>query len=108
MTYDVILFPKAQRDLDQVFQWMEKHTPSAVQLFDEQLVKALESLKNSPRRCGLAREDKYFSETLRQLLCGSYRLVFRITEDEVHILRIRHVAQKTLQPKSQDKKPRHP
>jgi hypothetical protein len=57
-----------------------------------------------PKRCPLARENKYFSQEIRQILYGrgrnSYRILFTIVEGKdvstVRILHIRHAAQQTL------------
>jgi plasmid stabilization system protein ParE len=57
-----------------------------------------------PKRCPLAREDRYFSQEIRQLIYGkgrnSYRILFTIIENNevatVRILHIRHAAQQTL------------
>lgn len=57
-----------------------------------------------PKRCPLARENKYFSQEIRQLLYGrgrnSYRILFTILEKQevltVRILHIRRGIQQTL------------
>ena len=57
-----------------------------------------------PKRCPLARENKYFSQEIRQILYGrgrnSYCILFTIVEGKdvstVRILHIRHAAQQTL------------
>jgi hypothetical protein len=45
-----------------------------------------ESLSQMPKRCPLARENKYFSQEVRQLLYGrgrnSYRVLFTILEGQ--------------------------
>lgn len=57
-----------------------------------------------PKRCPVARENKYFSQEIRQLLYGrgrnSYRILFTILEREdlsiVRILHIRNASQQTI------------
>lgn len=57
-----------------------------------------------PKRCSLARENKYFSQEIRQLIYGrgrnSYRILFTILEEQeiptVRILYIRHGSQQTI------------
>lgn len=41
----------------------------------------------------LAYEDRFFAETIRQRLFDSYKILFVIREDRVHVLHIRHQAQ---------------
>jgi plasmid stabilization system protein ParE len=54
---------------------------------------AIRGLGASARECGLAYEDRFFAETIRQRLFDSYKILFVIREDRVHVLHIRHQAQ---------------
>ena len=54
---------------------------------------AIRDLATSADRCGLAYEDRFFAETIRQRLFHSYKILFAIREDRVHVLHIRHQAQ---------------
>jgi plasmid stabilization system protein ParE len=45
------------------------------------------------QQCGLAYEDRFFAETIRQRLFDSYTILFAIREDTVHVLHIRHQAE---------------
>jgi plasmid stabilization system protein ParE len=54
---------------------------------------AIRDLAASAQGCGLAYEDRFFAETIRQRLFDSYKILFVIREDRVHVLHIRHQAQ---------------
>lgn len=54
---------------------------------------AIRDLAVSAKECGLAYEDRFFAEPLRQRLVGAYKILFVIREDRVHVLHIRHQAQ---------------
>jgi toxin ParE1/3/4 len=54
---------------------------------------AIRDLATSAQECGLAYEDRFFAETIRQRLFDSYKILFVIREDRVHVLHIRHQAQ---------------
>jgi len=56
------------------------------------------SLNEMPNRCPLANEAESTGFSIRQLLYGRYRVVFRIYEEEkaVHILAVRHSARDAL------------
>jgi plasmid stabilization system protein ParE len=54
---------------------------------------AIRDLAMSAQQCGLAYEDRFFAETIRQRLFDSYKILFAIREDTVHVLHIRHQAQ---------------
>jgi plasmid stabilization system protein ParE len=53
----------------------------------------IRGLATSARECGLAYEDRFFAETIRQRLFDPYKILFVIREDRVHVLHIRHQAQ---------------
>jgi plasmid stabilization system protein ParE len=54
---------------------------------------AILDLATSAAHCGLAYEDRYFEETVRQRVHDSYKILFTIRGDPVHVLHIRHQAQ---------------
>jgi len=54
---------------------------------------AIRSLADSADGCGLAYEDRYFTERIRQKLYESYKILFAIRGDRVHVLHIRHQSQ---------------
>jgi plasmid stabilization system protein ParE len=54
---------------------------------------AIRDLATSAQGCGLAYEDRFFAGTIRQRLFDSYKILFVIREDRVHVLHIRHQAQ---------------
>lgn len=105
MRYCIEISSVAEAEADNAFLWLSQFISSdkARQWYDG-LLRAIESLSQMPKRCPLARENKYFSQEIRQLLYGqsrnSYRILFTIVEGEevstVRILHIRHAAQQTL------------
>lgn len=54
---------------------------------------AIRELATSAEQCGPAFEDRYFAETIRQRLYESYKILFTIRGDRVHVLHVRHQAQ---------------
>lgn len=54
---------------------------------------AIKDLATSARECGVAYEDRFFAETIRQRLFDSYKILFAIRDNRVHVLHIRHQAQ---------------
>jgi plasmid stabilization system protein ParE len=57
------------------------------------------SVKAFPNRCPLARENEYFKDELRQLICGSYRIVFTVKDEEVHVIHVRHTSRQPAKPR---------
>jgi hypothetical protein len=54
---------------------------------------AIRGLADSADECGLAYEDRYFAERIRHKLYDSYKILFAIRVDRVHVLHIRHQSQ---------------
>lgn len=54
---------------------------------------AVRDLGTSAQHCGTAYEDRFFSEQIRHCLYDSYKILFTIRNDIVHILYIRHQSQ---------------
>lgn len=98
--YRLIIQPPAFEDLDAAYQWIRERAPGAAARWFNGFVDALNSLTESPERCGLAPENDAVEPEIRQLLYGRrsgvYRALFTITGSDVRILHIRHAARETL------------
>jgi plasmid stabilization system protein ParE len=89
----------AQADLDTLLTWLiEQHAGEAGLRWLNGLQAAVETLREMPHRCPLLRSDPRISFEVRRLFYGrkphAYRVLFRIIDDTVFILRIRHGRQK--------------
>ncbi|GAA6616200.1 type II toxin-antitoxin system RelE/ParE family toxin [Scytonema sp. NUACC26] len=105
MRYRVEISSVAEAEADAAFLSMSQVTSlKYANRWYAGLLKAIECLSEMPKRYSLARENKYFSKEIRQLLYGkgrnSYRVLFTIVEGEevstVRILHIRHSAKQTI------------
>lgn len=105
MKYRIEISSVAEAEADNAFVWISQvASPEKARRWYEELLIAIESLSEMPKRCPLARENEYFTKEIRQLLYGrgrnSYRILFTIVEGEevsaVRILHIRHAAQQTV------------
>lgn len=105
MTYRIDFSSIAKAEADAAFlSFSQFTTADRAQVWYQGLIKAIVSLQEMPRRCPIARENKFFSQEIRQLLYGrskqAYRILFTILDDQpiptVRILYIRHVSQKTV------------
>ncbi|MCH8828422.1 MAG: type II toxin-antitoxin system RelE/ParE family toxin [Planctomycetes bacterium] len=88
----------ARRDIRIVARWYAEHAVKLGQRWSAGVSSAIESLRNNPDRCALAHETDQFEFEVRELLYGSgrkktHRILFRIVEDTVEVLAVRHVAQ---------------
>lgn len=99
MTYTIIVESSARADIDEGYEWMEENlTREAAAQWYFDIYSAIESLQTMPFRCGLARENAFFKEEIRQLICGKYRMLFEVDKNRVRVLHVRHVARQTLKP----------
>ncbi len=105
MSYRVEISSVAEAEADSAFLRLSQVTsPEKARHWYEELLRTIESLSEMPNRCPLARENKYFSQEIRQLLYGRgrnlYRILFTVIEGNelatVRILHIRYASQQTL------------
>ena len=105
MKYRIEISSVAEADADGVFISLSQLTsPAKASQWHGGLIESIESLSVMPSRCAFARENKYFSQEIRQLLYGrgrtSYRILFTTLEanglSTVRILHIRHSSQQAI------------
>lgn len=98
MEYVVELSRRAERDLGELFEYLDASNSTAARRWLDGLEKAIGSLEHFPRRCRRAPEARLLGGSIRQLLYGRkanvYRILFVIDEAEhrVQVLTIRHGA----------------
>jgi plasmid stabilization system protein ParE len=111
MKYRVEVSSLAKAEADSAFLQLSQATsPTKASQWYSGLLQAIESLSQMPKRCPLAKENKYFSQEVRQLLYGKgrnlYRILFTVLEGQeistVRILRIRYGTQLTLGEEPED------
>lgn len=102
MTYRVILQPQAERDVRTTARWIVERSRSearALRWFRGIRTK-ISTLTASPQRCPIDPDSEVYGEEVRVMLYGkrsaTYRVLFAIRGDSVHILTIRHAAQRSL------------
>ena len=86
MTYHVRYRRRAERELEKLAEG------STLEWFDD-LVSAIESLEEFPDRCAFAPDSGLRGKRIRQLLFGdghsTYRILYRVMDENVDILTIR-------------------
>jgi plasmid stabilization system protein ParE len=102
MPFRVEITDLAYAEVSQAYAWLAERSPVAAERWRQSLFEVVESLTTFPERCGLAPEDEWYQDGLRQLLYGKrhrvYRVLFRIRGEVVQVLRVRHGAQDFLGP----------
>ena len=90
--YQVNLTQQAQNDVEQIFYYIADDSINNAANFVLQLEKKVYSLENFPDRNPFIPENEFFGTDYRHLIYKKYRIVYRIVEKSVFILRIFHGA----------------
>ena len=74
--------------------------PDAAERWFATIYDTIGSLETFPERCPLAPESKSFDHEVREIFHGrrqhKYRILFTVSENEVHVLHVRHGARLAL------------
>ena len=90
--YKVNLTENAQNDLEHIFDYIAADSINEAANFVLELEKKVYSLDTFPERHPLIPENAFFGTEYRHLIHKKYRIIYRITEKSVFILRIIHGA----------------
>ena len=87
---EIIWSPKALDDLEQLLIYISRDAPATAARFAQRAIDRVEQLSSHPLSGGLVPEDG--SGRYRQLICGNYRILYRVGEDIVYIIAVHHAA----------------
>jgi plasmid stabilization system protein ParE len=100
MTFQVVVETQARAEIEAAYRWLAERAPLNAVRWYNRLMNALETLREQPCRCALARESRHFTEPIRQLLFGRatrrYRVLFVVRGTTVHVLHFRHWARAAM------------
>lgn len=102
MTFRVIVQPRAEQDIQAAAGWIldQSQSPAVALRWVQGIRAAMDTLKESPLRCPVAADSDAYGEEVRVLLYGErrgqYRVLFTVRGDTVHVLTVRHSAQRRL------------
>jgi plasmid stabilization system protein ParE len=102
MKYDVVVQPRAERDIQLAAHWMLGQSGSSATAirWARNLRTKIATLKLNPQRCPIDPDSEVYGQEVRVLLHGKrqgvYRILFMIRCDTVHVLTVRHSAQRSL------------
>ena len=81
---------QALDDFEALLDYISRDAPVAARRFGQRLIDKVELLQANPLLGSFIREDD--SKTYREILQGSYRLIYRIDGDVVYLVTIHHAA----------------
>jgi len=94
--WNVIIELPAQQDIVEAHQWLAEQDSEAADRWFNGIYDTIGSLEMFPERAPLASESKYVAREIREIFHGrrqyKYRILFIVTEREVHVLHVRHGA----------------
>jgi plasmid stabilization system protein ParE len=102
MTYQVVIQPRAERVIQLAARWILGQSGSSATAlrWARNLRAEIATLKTSQLRCPIDQDSEVYGEQVRVLLHGEgrgvYRVLFMIRRDTVHVLTLRHSAQRSL------------
>lgn len=96
--HSLTLAPSARQDIAHhyVYPAEHAHSPEYPEVWLEGIEQAILGLSDFPLGFGLAPENAEFEEEIRHRIIGSYRLLFTVRDDGVHVLHVRHGRQDVL------------
>lgn len=86
----IVWMPQAASDLEAIKQYIEQDSPLYARLVAERLFNSVGQLAAFPESGRIVPEVG--SPALRELIRGSYRLVYRIDSDAIRILTVFHAS----------------
>jgi len=101
--FEVFITEPAERDIQQAYQWWrDNRSAEQAKRWIEAIYPAMETLARMPGRCPPASEPKLGPGDFRELFFGvgrtnTHRIIFAIEGSKAVVLRVRHVAQASLE-----------
>lgn len=101
MTYKVALTSRAELDRQRAYEWYrKKYSEAYATRWFNGISRAMDSLARHPERCHTASENDRFQFKLHELTYGKrknkHRILYRMQNELVLVLHIRHSAQREL------------
>ena len=98
--WNVIIELPARQDIAEAYLWLAERDSEAADRWFNSIYDTIGSLEPFPERCPLAPESGFFNCKIREAFHSrrqfKYRILFTVSEHEVHILHVRHGARRVL------------
>lgn len=90
--YKINITLNAQNDLEHIFFYIAEDSANSAKKFILELEKKIYSLDTFPERFAYIPENFYFGTNYRHIIHNKYRVLYKIDNDSVYILRVMHGA----------------
>ncbi len=91
--YKINISFNAQKDLEYVFFYIAEDSINNAKKFILDLEEKIYSLETMPERFALLPENIFFGSNYRQIIHKKYRVIYKISNNSVCIMRVVHGAQ---------------
>lgn len=88
--FRVEIAQSAEEDVEEIWTYIAHDNPEAATRFVLELEERVQALEQFPQRCLLIPESEFLGRRYRHLILGRYRVIFRISQETVFVLRIVH------------------
>jgi len=92
MPFRIEIAPEAGKEIEEIYLYIAEDSPDNAARWYFAIHDKIQTLKDSPNRCPLAFENRFYDYEIRNLIFGSYRVIFRVQEKVVQILHVKHGA----------------
>jgi len=82
--------PQALDDLDAICLFIARDAPQVAAVFADRAFRATDRLIDHPHLGRIVPELEI--ETIREIILGNYRIIYRIQEDQIHVVTVHHGA----------------
>ncbi len=83
---------KAEQDIEEIWGFIAEDSPDEAARFVRHLEKQVGTLERFPEKCRLIPENEQLRTRYRQLIYGHYRMIFKISDRTVYLIRVIHAA----------------
>jgi toxin ParE1/3/4 len=88
---EVIWAKLAYKDLDSIYEFIAKDSEIYAKRFVERLILSVSDLDKFPDSGRIVPE--FNDKTIREIIVGNYRIVYKVKKDIISIARVHHAAQ---------------
>jgi toxin ParE1/3/4 len=96
MKRSVRLTPQAKQDIEAAYLFIRNDAPVAARRWRAGLQRTIRTLSTFSDRCEVAAEAREVGVELRQMLYGSYRVLYTVEATTVQVHALRHGARRPL------------
>jgi len=91
--YKINIAPEAAKEIEDIYLYIADDSPNNAAKWYFAIHDKINTLKDFPESCPIAYEDRFYDFQIRNLIFGNYRVIYRIQEDIIQILHVKHTAQ---------------